>query len=214
MSSRNGPAIAATLPFPPVRNVLCSVHPLSLVSFSHLHVHLLKAAGCSCVTPSTPPPSPPPPGQIVAMGLQAATQSGRMEGFLPQRRGTGNAAQSSGAPPLMGLGPAPQPGMPPQQNGSMPPRPATPQRHTASPRPQQGELAAEIKRSSPDRHGQPAPRAGGPPVRPLGRPAASPAGPMSPPINRQNGAQAQSRLPTPKAIPKVWCCDSYVFACK
>ena len=26
MSSRNGPAIAATLPFPPVRDVLCSVH--------------------------------------------------------------------------------------------------------------------------------------------------------------------------------------------
>ena len=51
-----------------------------------------------------------------------------------------------------------------------------PQRHTPSPRPQQGELAAEIKRTSPDRHGQPAPSGGGPPVRPLGRPAASAAG--------------------------------------
>ena len=164
-------------------------------------------------TPLTPPPSPPPPGQTVASGPQAATQSGRMEGFLPQRRGAGNAAQSSGAPPLMGgLVPAPQPGLPPQHNGSMPQRPGTPQRHTASPRPQQGELAAEIKRSSPDRHGQPAPTGGVPPVRPLGRPAASPAGPMSPPMSRQNGAQPQSRLPTPKAIPKVLCRDFHVCA--
>ena len=45
MSSRNGPAIAATLPFPPVRDVLCS-HDWRTVSFSYLPVHLPGAAAC------------------------------------------------------------------------------------------------------------------------------------------------------------------------